>query len=70
MLFHTAYTSNMKVIYAGFSKCGTKTMAQAFKELDLNVYDALEHFEHHKHVYSFIMTSFLFCEYIYFQNYF
>ena len=40
----------MKVIYAGFSKCGTKTMAQAFKDLDLKVYDALEHYEHHEYV--------------------
>lgn len=36
----------MKVILAGFSKCGTKTMAAAFRELGYNNYDFLECFEH------------------------
>ena len=32
----------MKVIYAGFSKCGTKTMNSALNELGFNVYDLVE----------------------------
>ena len=35
----------MKVIYAGFSKCGTKTMAQALRDLGYNVYDFMENYE-------------------------
>ncbi len=35
----------MKVIYAGFSKCGTKTIAEALRLLDYEVYDFLENFE-------------------------
>lgn len=36
----------MKVIYAGFSKCGTKSMAAALRELGMNVYDIMECYEH------------------------
>lgn len=35
----------MKVIFAGYSKCGTKTMAEALRELDLKVYDFMENYE-------------------------
>ncbi|XP_078488985.1 uncharacterized protein LOC104266153 [Ciona intestinalis] len=35
----------MKVIVAGFSKTGTKTMQAALKELGYNVYDYMENFE-------------------------
>ena len=35
----------MKVIVAGFSKTGTKTMCAALKELGYKVYDFLEHFQ-------------------------
>ena len=34
----------MKVIYCGFSKCGTTSMAEAFRKLGLNCHDFLEHF--------------------------
>ena len=34
----------MKYIYAGYSKCGTKTMAKAFKDLGFVVYDYEEMF--------------------------
>jgi len=34
----------MKVILAGQSKTGTKTMAWALQELGMNIYDALEHY--------------------------
>ena len=37
----------MKVIVAGYSKTGTKTMAAALKELGYNVYDNIEHFVFH-----------------------
>jgi len=36
----------MKVIVAAFSKCGTKTMAQALRDLDMVVYDAMENYEY------------------------
>jgi len=36
----------MKVIYAGFSKCGTKTMQRALQELGYTVYDFLENYEY------------------------
>ena len=29
----------VKFIYAGYAKCGTKTMAAAFRELGFNNYD-------------------------------
>ena len=35
----------MKVIVASFSKCGTKTMAAALRQLGLVVYDFLENYE-------------------------
>lgn len=35
----------MKVIYAGFSKCGTKSMAKALRELGYNVHDFMDHYE-------------------------
>ena len=34
----------LKYIYAGYSKCGTKTMAKAFRELGYKVYDFEETF--------------------------
>jgi len=36
----------MKVILAGMSKCGTKTMVAALKKLDYNVYDFFENFDY------------------------
>jgi len=36
----------MKVIYAGYSKCGTKTMRSALTELGYEVYDFMENYEH------------------------
>jgi len=36
----------MKVIYAGFSKCATKTIAKALRLLGYNVYDYMENYEH------------------------
>lgn len=38
----------MKVIFAGFSKCGTKTMAEALRILGFTVYDFIENFEYHR----------------------
>ena len=35
----------MKVIYVGFPKTGTKTMAEAFRILGLNCYDFMENYE-------------------------
>ena len=35
----------MKVIYAGYSKCGTKTMRAALTELGYEVYDFMENYE-------------------------
>jgi len=35
----------MKVVFAGYSKCGTKSMAAAFRELGLKVYDFMEQYE-------------------------
>ena len=37
----------MKVIVAGYSKTGTKSMAAALTELGYNTYDYMEHFMHH-----------------------
>lgn len=37
----------MKIIFAGFSKCGTKTMAEALRILGFTVYDFIESFEYH-----------------------
>ena len=36
----------MKVIFAGYSKCGTKTMAEALRILGYNVYDFMENYEY------------------------
>ena len=36
----------MKVIYAGFSKCATKSVAKALRSLGLKVYDFMDHYEH------------------------
>jgi len=35
----------MKVIYTGFSKCGTKSMAEALRHLGLNVHDFMQQYE-------------------------
>ncbi|CAK8677651.1 unnamed protein product [Clavelina lepadiformis] len=37
----------MKVILAGMSKTGTKSMVIALKKLGMNVYDFLEHYQYH-----------------------
>ena len=37
----------MKVIIAGFSKTGTKTVSAALSELGYEVYDFLDHFWYH-----------------------
>ena len=36
----------MKVIYTGFSKCGTKSMAAALRHLGLNVHDFMQQYEY------------------------
>ena len=38
----------MKVICAGFSKTGTKSLSAALTELGYEVYDSLEHFWYHE----------------------
>ena len=38
----------MKVVYAGFSKTGTKTMAAAFRILGLKCYDSLEYYSYQR----------------------
>ena len=39
------FVAIMKVVFAGYSKCGTKSMAAAFRELGLKVYDFMEQYE-------------------------
>ena len=38
----------MKIIGAGFSKTGTKSLHAALNKLGYEVYDYLEHFEYHR----------------------
>ena len=45
----------MKVIVAGLSKTGTKTMQKALQDLGYTVYDAIEHFEHHYYQWKRIL---------------
>ncbi|CAK8689022.1 unnamed protein product [Clavelina lepadiformis] len=47
----------MKVIVAGFSKTGTKTMSAALRELDYKVYDYMDHFWYHGGYWKKILTS-------------
>ncbi|CAK8677546.1 unnamed protein product [Clavelina lepadiformis] len=47
----------MKVIAAGFSKTGTKSMFLALSELGYNVYDFHDHFWHHCDQWSKIYSS-------------
>ena len=35
----------MKIIVAGFAKCGTKTLAAALRKLGYKVYDFMENYE-------------------------
>ncbi|XP_076812845.1 uncharacterized protein LOC143459527 [Clavelina lepadiformis] len=47
----------MKVIIAGFSKTGTKSMTAAMLELGYNVYDYIDHFWYHYDEWNEIFTS-------------
>merc|ERR1712002_1454087 len=47
----------MKVIYAGFSKCGTKSMAAALRELGMNVYDVMECYEHQRDAWAVVFRQ-------------
>ena len=47
----------MKVIAAGFSKTGTKSLHAALKELGLEVYDSPDHFWHHNDEWMKILSS-------------
>uniref|UniRef100_H2ZCE0 Sulfotransferase n=1 Tax=Ciona savignyi TaxID=51511 RepID=H2ZCE0_CIOSA len=47
----------MKVIVAGMSKTGTKTMTSALVELGFNVHDYMEHFEYFEKEWTQILTS-------------
>ncbi|CAK8677507.1 uncharacterized protein LOC143446924 [Clavelina lepadiformis] len=47
----------MKVIVAGYTKTGTKTMVAALFELGYNVYDALDHFWYHGDKWANILSS-------------
>ena len=47
----------MKVIVAGFSKTGTKTLNSALTELGYNVYDFIDHFWYHEKFWSKIFKD-------------
>nr|CAB3263095.1 uncharacterized protein LOC101242677 [Phallusia mammillata] len=47
----------MKVIVAGLSKTGTKSMVWALQELGYEVYDFLEHFIYHQKIWTKIMSE-------------
>ena len=47
----------MKVIFAGFSKTGTKTMQAALTELGYNVYDFMEQYTYLGKEWAKIMTE-------------
>ncbi|XP_076812913.1 uncharacterized protein LOC143459582 [Clavelina lepadiformis] len=47
----------MKVIVAGFSKTGTKTLAAALRELDYEVYDFVDHFWYHEKEWKKIFSK-------------
>ena len=47
----------MKIIGAGFSKTGTKSLHAALYKLGYEVYDSLEHFEHHRKQWKRILEG-------------
>ena len=47
----------MKVIFAGFSKTGTKSMNSALTELGYNVYDFIDHFWYHEKYWTKIFKD-------------
>lgn len=47
----------MKVIVAGMPKTGTKSMAQALKELGYVVYDFMEQYQYHRKDWVKIMVD-------------
>ena len=47
----------MKVIIAGLSKTGTKSMVTALQELGYNVYDSMEHWDFHNKQWTKILTE-------------
>jgi len=47
----------MKVIVAGYSKTGTKSMASALKILGYNVYDFMEHYWFHSEQWIKVLAS-------------
>ena len=47
----------MKVIVAGSSKTGTKSMVVALSELGMNVHDAMEHYSFNKETWLKICTE-------------
>jgi len=47
----------MKVIYVGFSKTGTKTMASAFRILGYKCYDSLEYYTYQKDEWKMIFLK-------------
>ena len=55
--FRVEQNTIMKVIVAGFSKTGTKTLAAALKELDYKVYDYIDHFWYHGNEWKKILTT-------------
>ena len=47
----------MKIIVAGFSKTGTKSMAAALEQLGYEVYDHLDHYMHYGDEWSRVMSD-------------
>ncbi|CAK8677506.1 uncharacterized protein LOC143446744 [Clavelina lepadiformis] len=47
----------MKVVVAGYTKTGTKSMSAALSELGFNVYDYLDHFWYHGDKWAKILSS-------------
>ena len=47
----------MKVIVAGQSKTGTKSMAWALQQLGMNVYDAMEHYTYLQKDWEQVLTK-------------
>ena len=47
----------MKVIVAGFSKTGTKTMNSALTKLGYNVYDFMDHYYYHEKYWTKIFKD-------------
>lgn len=50
-------STTMKVIVAGMSKTGTKSLKAAFSKLGYSVYDSVEHFIHHHNEWSQILSK-------------